>query len=51
MILGQLEGALALWRGGLLADIPELGAYPLVTAIAEERIAAMLPADATPPGR
>ncbi|MET7422631.1 tetratricopeptide repeat protein [Dactylosporangium sp. NPDC005555] len=40
--LDLLDAALMLWRGDPLQDVPELSAHPLVAALAEERIAAVL---------
>jgi DNA-binding SARP family transcriptional activator/tetratricopeptide (TPR) repeat protein len=40
--LGLLESAAALWRGELLADVPQLAGEPAAVAIAEERIATVL---------
>jgi DNA-binding SARP family transcriptional activator/tetratricopeptide (TPR) repeat protein/transcriptional regulator with XRE-family HTH domain len=38
----RLDQALALWRGDPLADIDRLAGHPLLVAIADERIAAVL---------
>ncbi|MET7426534.1 BTAD domain-containing putative transcriptional regulator [Dactylosporangium sp. NPDC005555] len=40
--LDLLEAALAMWRGGPLADVPELRHHPLVTAVANERVTVAL---------
>jgi DNA-binding SARP family transcriptional activator/tetratricopeptide (TPR) repeat protein/DNA-binding XRE family transcriptional regulator len=40
--LELFESALKLWRGDPLEDLPELRHHPLVVALADERIAAML---------
>ncbi|MEU4623585.1 tetratricopeptide repeat protein [Actinoplanes sp. NPDC023801] len=40
--LRLLESAAALWRGELLADVPQLAGDPAAVAIAEERVAAVL---------
>jgi DNA-binding SARP family transcriptional activator/Tfp pilus assembly protein PilF len=38
----DLDGALRLWRGDPLEDVPELSQHPLVAALWDERIAATL---------
>ncbi|GIE30408.1 XRE family transcriptional regulator [Actinoplanes italicus] len=40
--LGLLESAAALWRGELLADVPQLAGDPAAVAIAEERVTTVL---------
>ncbi|WP_063762346.1 tetratricopeptide repeat protein [Streptomyces sp. NRRL F-5123] len=40
--LALLEKALGLWRGFPLADVPEMSAHPLVTALADEQVEAAL---------
>ncbi|MEV4140681.1 BTAD domain-containing putative transcriptional regulator [Dactylosporangium sp. NPDC049742] len=40
--LDLLEAALAVWRGSPLADVPQLRHHPLVTAVANERVAVAL---------
>jgi DNA-binding SARP family transcriptional activator len=40
--LEVLGAALALWRGGLLEDLPALAAHPLAVTLADEQIAAAL---------
>jgi DNA-binding SARP family transcriptional activator/tetratricopeptide (TPR) repeat protein len=40
--LGLLESAAALWRGEILADVPQLAGDPAAVAISEERITTVL---------
>jgi DNA-binding SARP family transcriptional activator/tetratricopeptide (TPR) repeat protein/transcriptional regulator with XRE-family HTH domain len=40
--LDLMEATLAVWRGSPLADVPQLRHHPLVTAVANERVAVAL---------